>query len=337
MVSITEAAGQQSQLQAALNQGLQSIDRNQTVTFTQYTKTILPADGYVFWVQTGTTETVNGSIHYAIDKHQNEDETIAINRVIFSSETEIQVFDSVSPTTIFIGTFDGRQFAFSSQGRFYEQAGVWHYQGDAVYPALASQLVTSSAALSALEPIVSNSLPIWLSQTQYGPVYPSFLVPDNVTPPYIVAHIEPEDTEALQQFPVFTWPGVAQPGDDLATNLGFSIAANDGATIVSDNAPFHNLPSDQLMRDRVRLTLYGFNNQTAIQFLVSLMQYSINTDAFGFMNSPAIKDDKRGQVELSILAQKKHIEIIASYYQSTTYAIAQRLINSANATEIPVT
>ncbi len=41
------------------------------------------------------------------------------------------------------------------------------------------------------------------------------------------------------------------------------------------------------MRDKVRLTLYGLNNQQAIQFFQSLIDYSLNTDAFGFMNSPA--------------------------------------------------
>ena len=330
MVSITEAAGQQSGLQAALNQGLQSIDHDQTVTFTQYTKTILPADGYVFWVQTGTTTTVNGSIHYAIEKQQNEDETIAINRVIFSSEDEIQVFDSVSPTTIFIGTFDGLQFAFSSQGRFYAQAGVWHYQGDAVYPALSSQLVTSSAGLAALEPIVSNSLPIWLGLTAYGTVYPSFLVEDNIAPPYIVAHIGEEDTEALAPIALSVIDN-STPARFVEVSSGVYLTNQTGNQIAV--AARYNQTSSQLMRDRVRFTLYGFTNQQAVSFRDYLFQYSMNTDAFGVCGiEPVIRDAKRTQREIGVIAQKKTFTMDVSYYQSAVSSVAQSLILSASIT-----
>ena len=311
MTSISEAAGQQSQLQSALRAGLDNIDRNQTVSFTQYNKFTMPVDGTVYWVGMGSAQTVSGSVHYAINRQQNEDETLGVNTVTFTSEEQISFLNSVSPTTLWIGTFEGLQFAFSNQADFYQQADLWHYVGNALYPALASQLVGSTAGLLALQPIVSNSLPIWLAQNSFAPVYSSFLVPDNVTPPYIVAHVIPEETMALQAFPTFSWPGTIEP------NTG--------------SAPLHALASDQLMRDRVRHTLYAFNNQTAIQYLVALEQYSLNTDDFGFMNSPAIRDDKRTQVELAILAQKKTIEIVASYYQSTANAIAQRLILEASA------
>ena len=313
MSILSESVGNQSQLQAALDAGLDTLDRGQSVTFTMYQKTVLPADGYVFWVATGQIVTVQGSVHYGIDKQQNEDETIAINRVIFTAESQIQQFDAISPTTMFLGTFEGIRFAFSRQGDYYQQANLWHYVGDAVYPALASQIVQSAAGLAALEPIVSNSLPIWLAQNSMALVYPSFAVPDNIVPPYIVAHIEPEMTEALGGFPLFVWPGVIEP--------------NTGAS------PFHALPSEQLCADNVRLTLYGFNNQMAIQFFTSLMQYSLATDDFGFMNSPVVQDAKRTQVELGVLAQKKVINIKASYYQSTAAALAVRLILSATVTE----
>jgi hypothetical protein len=158
-------------------------------------------------------------------------------------------------------------------------------------------------------PIVSNSLPIWLGQNSFAPVYPSFLVPDNAVSPYVVAHVEPSQTDVLQNFPHYVWPGVTVPG--------------------SGASPLHDLPSYQLARDRVRLTLYGFTNQTAIQYLAALIDYSLNTDAFGFGNSPAIRDDKRTQVEISAIAQKKTIELVANYYQGTADAIARRLILSA--------
>ena len=63
--------------------------------------------------------------------------------------------------------------------------------------------------------------------------------------------------------------------------------------------------------------------------MASLIDYSVNTDTFGFCNSPVIVDDKRTQVEISALAMKKHFTISASYYQSTADAIARRLILAA--------
>jgi hypothetical protein len=313
MTSVAEAQGLQGQMQNALRIGLQTIDRNQQVTFVQYTKFTSPIDGFVSWVASGTQNVVNGSFHYSSDRKQDEDQTIAINKVVFTATQEVAFLNNVAPDTLWVGSpeFDNVQFSFGHRSALYFQADLWHYTGDAVYPALSAQLVASKAAIPTA-PIVSNSLPIWLTQNSFAPVYASFLVPDNVVPPYIAAHVEPALTDVLQQFPSYKWPG--------------TIEADSGAS------PLHQLPSSQLMRDNVRLTLYGFNNQTAIQFMASLIEYSLNTDNFGFCNSPAIRDDKRTQVEMAVIAMKKHIDIVASYYQSTADALARRLILSAAAT-----
>lgn len=331
--------GNENGLQSALSVGLVNLARAQTVTFTQYTKSIIAADGYVFWVSSGATMVVSGSLHYGVDKEQNEDETIAINRIIFTAREQVEFLNNVAPTTLFIGTIDALegnqplQIAFSHHGSFYQQAGLWHYFGDVVYPTLQSQLINSASDLPT-GPIVSNSLPIWLSLNTYAPVYPSFLVPDNLTPPYIVAHIEPEGTEAIQAFPTFAWPGVIAPGGQLYDTINQPVLTGSDQPIYGTQGtdPLHNLPSDQLMRDRVKLTLYGFTNQQAIQYYVSLIQYSLDTDAFGFMNNPAIRDEKKPQVEISALAMKKTIDIMASYYQSTADAIARRLLLAATVT-----
>jgi hypothetical protein len=310
MPSIQESLNSQSQLQETLAAGVNTLSLNQRVEFTQYSQTILPADGYIFYINTGSTQTVQGSLHYATDQQQNEDETIDINRVVFTALSQIDSFNQAAPTDLFIGTFEGIQFAFSARGSFYQQANVYHYVGNAVYPALASQLIDSAADLPT-EPIVSNSLPIWLAQNSFAPVYPSFIVPANVVPPYITAHIEPSMTEA-PTFPSTVWPGTAVP--------------NSGAS------PLYDLASRQLAKDKVRLTLYGFNNQTAIQFYMSLVDYSLNTDDFGFGNSPAIRDEKRTQVEMAVIAMKKTLDIEAWYYQGTADAVARRLILSASIT-----
>lgn len=311
MPSIAESVGSQSQLANGLAAGINTLSLNQSVQFTQYTKSSLPTDGFVFYVNTGVVTTVQGSLHYATDRQQNEDETIDVNRVVFTGLSQIDAFNQAAPDDLFIGTFNGTRFSFSARGSLYEQANLYHYLGNAVYPALASQLIDSAADLPS-SPIVSNSLPIWLSQNSFAPVYPSYLVPANVVPPYITAHVESSQTEA-PSFPIYQWPGTVVPD--------------------SGASPLHDLASSQLALDRVRLTLYGFNNQTAIQYFVSLIEYS-RTDAFGFRNSPAIKDEKRTQVEMAVIAMKKTIDIEAWYYQGTTDAIARRLILQAGFSSI---
>ena len=315
MALIGEAQQAPPQLAAVLQQGTATLSANQSIAFAQYTKVALAPDSSVFWVANGQTANFTGSLHYITDRHQDEDQTVAANRFIFTADQEISQFNQVNPSTLWIGTWtvDGvaLQIAFADRGSFYQQADLWHYSGYAVYPAMASQLVASETDLP-MGPIVSNSLPIWLAQNSLAPVYPSFLVPDNIEPPYVVAHVEPDRTVALGGFPIYRWPGVPtyQPG----------------------SPQFYDLPSSQLMRDTVRLTLYGFTNAMAIQFLCSLIDYSLNTDNFGFCNSPAITDDKRTQPEIAALAMKKTIVIEASYYQGSADAIARRLILSAAVT-----
>ncbi|KGC12896.1 hypothetical protein DM48_372 [Burkholderia gladioli] len=313
MPSIAESLGTQSQLASTLAAGVDQISQSQEITFTRYSQSVLASDGYVFWVNTGQTQTVKGSLHQVTDQQQNEDETIDINRIIFTALDPIDDFNTVAPTDLFIGEIDGIKFSFNARGSLYRQANLYHYVGNAVYPALASQLIDSAADLPA-GPIVSNSLPIWLAQsTPQLPIYPSYLVPANVVPPYVVAHIEPDATEA-PSFPDYVWPGTVVPN--------------------SGGSPLHNLPSSQLAKDRVRLTMYGLNNQQAIQFYASLIDYSLNTDNFGFGNSPAIKDAKRTQSELNVIAMKKTLDIDAWYFQTTSDAIARRLILEAGFSSI---
>jgi hypothetical protein len=315
MSIITESAAAPGPLAAALESGVKTLSQNQAITFKQYTKSTLPTDGYVFWVFSGTSATFQGSLHYITDRHQDEDQTVAQNRFIFTALEEVTAINTVSPSTLWVGSWvvDGvsLQIVFSDRGSFYQQANLWHYSGYAVYPAMSSQLVEAIGDLP-LEPIVSNSLPLWLAQNTFAPVYPSFLVPDNVVPPYITVHIDPEGTESFGSFPILGWPGTTESGT--------------GAS------PLHSLPASQLQRDRVKLTLYGFNSQKAMQYYVSLMDYSLNTGDFGFSNTPVFHDEKRTQVEITALAMKKTLVISANYYNSTADAVARRLILSANVT-----
>ena len=303
---------------STLDSGVEQISQQESVRFQQFQKFALTSDGSVFWVATQVFITATGSLHYATDRVQDEDQTIGTNQVLLTSESEITQFNLVSPTTMWIGSWPipdspPLQVAFAQRGNFFDQAQLWHYGGFAVFPAMQSQILSSPADIPT-GPIVSNSLPIWLAQNSFAPVHPSFLVPDNIVPPYVVAHIEPSQTQALGAFPYLgPWPGTTIP--------------NSGAS------PMHSLASSQLMRDEVTLTLYGFSNKTALQYFQSLIEASIDgTALFGFANSPAVVDEKRVQREIATLAQKKTIRISANYYQGAADVVARRLILSAMVT-----
>jgi hypothetical protein len=304
MATIAESLGTQSQLNATLEAGENTLSTNQAVTFTQYVRKVLPTDGWIFWLNTGQSITVEGSLHYATHLHQREDETIGISRVTFTAESPVQDFSAVAPDTIYIATLGEIRFAFSDQANFYQQAGLYHYSGDAVYPAMESQIVDTLADLNLTDQVISNSLPVWLALSGaavFGltppafPIYPSFLVPQNAAPPYASIHIGESDTEAVQGAPWF---------DFEQTHW-------------------------QLVKDRVKVVLYGVRNADALDFQDFVFQYSINSGIIGIMNVPVIRDEKRTQTELGILAQKKRIEFEVNYYQSALKALAWQYILSA--------
>ena len=303
MATIAESTNQ-DQLAASLASGISTLSLKQQITFTLYTRQVLPLDGWIFWLNTGQTITVEGSLHYSTDVEQREDETIGIDSVIFTTTQQINDLDISSPNMLYIGTIDEIRFSFKRRGNFYKQANVYHYQGDAIYPAMESQIIDNPATLDLTDAVVSNSLPFWLSvpnTTVFGmntpsyQVYPSFLVPNDLVPPYIVAHIEPSDTIAIQSAPEFD-----------ATNSHY-----------------------QLTKDKVRLTFYGLRNAQILDFQDYIFQYSLNTGNIGIMNIPIVRDEKRMQAELGILGMKKFIEFEVNYYQSRINVIAQQAITSA--------
>jgi hypothetical protein len=171
---------------------------------------------------------------------------------------------------------------------------------------MATQVIDDPNQLLNYPLIVSNSLPSWLALNYYSPpwhvpvpmpnlrFYPSFLVPESIHPPYAAVHIEPAGTEVWQTMPT----------------LGPLTQQN------------------ELARDRVSLTLYGCNNDVAQSVLYAILQYSYDTEVFGILNIPAVRDEKEGQVELHALAQKKRIAFEVSYNQSDIRNIARQLITS---------
>lgn len=253
---------------------------------------------------------VKGSLHFDTRTEQGETETYSINRCIFTAEEKIDAFNQIGPNILYIARpptppFENIRFAFSSRGPYYEEANLYHYLGDAIYADMESQIIDNPAQFRR-GLIVSNSLPFWLSMSHWQqkdfepfgnsiPLYPSFLSPENMRPPFGTVHIAPEDTHAMGSTP----------------SLGRTYS------------------HDQLTRDRVKLTFYGLTNQSAMEFVDFVNQYISFYETMGLLNMPIMRDEKRVQSELSAIAMKKSIIYEVSYLQSQARDIARQLILKA--------
>ena len=311
-IASQSAEEQGSQLASTLTSGLRVLSANQTIRFTKYIRFVLPVDGYVFWIRADQTIPGNtvissspntmdvfGSLHYSTSQEQQLDKTIAFQSVLFTTNTQIADFNDLQPGELYIGAFDDFRFSFSGHGGYYQEANLWHYTGQAIYPPMLTQIVDDVTAFDWSSAVVSNSLPIWLQFQAIAPVYPSFLVPENIAPPYIVAHIGEGATSTLQ--PVA-----------LKTDAG----------------------NWQLMAERVKLILYGFRNNEARNFILAIQDASLDPGNFGIMGTGiALRDGKAIQSELNILAQQKIIELQISYNQQAVNDSAIRYIESV----LPVT
>ena len=302
MAQISEVGGDPTQLLGALRQGLESLDLRELQPFQVYTRTVLPVDGYVFWTPT-TTESVRGSLHYAQQIEQGVDETVGFATIILTSEDKVMALSEMNENKIYVATQGNFRYAFSRQDGFYTHAGLWHYFGHSIYPAMESQLLDPGNTIDFSRAVVSNSLPFWIDINSYSPtylgltnpvtLYPSYLVAENLEPPYGVVDIQ--TTNAIQSTPLRGIYG----------------------------------SHTQLVRDHVEITLYGLQNNEALDFQDLVNQYTLDTGNFGLMNTPALFDEHRTQVELQALAMKKTLKLDIDYYQSRSAAVAFQLIKSA--------
>lgn len=308
-------------MHAALAVGAATLGQQQTVDFVPYVRTVLPLDGFVFWLnaallspeqfavhnlQSADPVSVDGSLHYASVGHQVEDETIAVRRVDFTAMEQITAFAEIAPDVMYVATWNAPlgsfQFTFSQRGTYYQQANVHHYVGDAIYPVFAAQLIDNLGDFDQRQ-VVSNSLPLWLAamsdvppglQVTFSlPLYPAHLVPPNLVPPYGVVDITPSSTRPLQ----------AQ-------------AFRDGQNSRS-----------QLCAESVRVVLYGLRNDDVMDFIDYIVDRCALVGDFGIMNSPVVRDDRRAQVELAALAMRKMVDFEINYNQARSREIAQQLIS----------
>lgn len=330
MPGLDEIIGAKTQLGGDLAAGVTTLSLDQQVVFTRYVRVVLPLDGFVFWLRAdqvspstvfnamqpnsarfdaakftvpAATLTVQGSLHYATQTRQVEEENYAANRVVFTTLGPVNDLNQVGGNYLWIADFHGLKVAFSDRGSFYEQADLYHYVGYAVFPDMASQVVDDVAKLDR-QLVCSNSLPLWLALNNYSsfygfanniPLYPSFLVPQNIVPPWGAVHIDPAGTMAIG----------GAPRLDRMTN------------------------HTQLVQDRVKITFYGVNNAGALDFVDCVLQRSDDYGEFGVMNQPVIRDEKREQSELGTLAMKKSVLFDVNYYQHRVLDVARQLILSA--------
>ena len=328
MTSIAESsAAAGTPISAVLAAGVDTVSFDQEVVFTQYVRMVLPIDGYVFLVNaslvssnpyylaavaaaqaTGlpTSFTAKGSLHFGTVTEQEETLTHTVNAVTFTSLGEIPTLNAANPALEYLCTYQGMRFGFSARKPFYAQSGTWHYYGNAKNPAFDTQIIDDPTLIDTTDVIVSNSLPLWLSLFSYAALpgqtanpgiqlYPSFLVPRNLPPPYGTIHIAPGRTEGVQSAPLFT----------------------------------SNLSQYQLCFDEILVTLYGVKNNAAMDFIALVGNYTLNTGNMGLSSIPVVQDEKYGQVEFNLIAQKKTIRFVVNYYQNRMNDVARQLIKTA--------
>jgi hypothetical protein len=315
----------------ALTAGVDVLGQHETVKFYPYIRKVLPYDGFIFWLNARLLSNkqlaevglpsdepveVLGSLHYAMQSVQAVDETIVVRKVDFTATEEVDAFAQITPRVMYVATWEtglgAFRFTFSTRNAYYVQAGLHHYVGDAIYPVFEAQLIDDISQFDE-RTVVSNSMPIWLAMMAGVPfspainpppgieMFPAYLVPDNLVPPYIAVDIPPSSTRAVQAS-----PRLLRTGSRV-----------------------------QLCTERVTLTTYGLRNDEAADLLDYIFSYSEVTNLIGVLNMPVLRDERRIQLELTALAQKKSVEIEISYNQQRLRDIVRQMIDAATFTVIP--
>ncbi|EPX9820316.1 hypothetical protein ACW6MV_001781 [Escherichia coli] len=204
MPSLEELAEQHSsQLSSVLKSAVETISSDQEITFRLYVRQVLPLDGFVYWVnaeiiscdelcrlniESPTRLKIKGSLHRQVIAIQDESVSKDVNNIIFTPVQQVDDFNVENPDAIYLGEYGGVQFAFSRMESRYQQSGIFHYRGMAILPTMRSQIIDCEEDISD-EQIISNSIPIWLQMKDAATVYPSYLVPQNLRPPYIAVDV----------------------------------------------------------------------------------------------------------------------------------------------------
>ncbi|EBC4164935.1 hypothetical protein M9487_002601 [Salmonella enterica] len=293
-----------TELNATLTQGLDDLSRFQVVTFTKYIRKVLPLDGFVFWVKASVlssapdseldTVNVKGYLHLTTESIQEDEQLYDRNVVTFTAQADIDPFNDIGSDVLYIGEFFGIQFSFSRRTGLNEPANLYHYSGEAIFPYMRSQIINSADDIDLADVVVSNSLPIWLSLSQFMPMYPAMLSVQNLVPPYATV-------KCGEPSPVA------------------------GAFWLDEKQNQY-----QLVSEDVTITVTGLRNAAVEDFLRYVQDYTLSDKAeMGVMNIPVIQDERVTQNELNIIAMRKKVKFKVNYYQQRMRNVARRLITSA--------
>ncbi|TGC28034.1 hypothetical protein [Escherichia sp. E1130] len=304
MPSLSELSQAKTELNASLVQGLEDISRSASVTFTKYIRKVLPLDGFVFWVKASILaenpgsepdiKDVKGYLHLTTESIQDEEQLYDKNVVTFTAQSDIDPFNDIGSEVLYIGEFYGIKFAFSRRSGLNEPANIYHYTGNAIYPHMLSQIISSPDDIDLDDVVVSSSLPIWLSLNKIMPMFPAMLSEQNLSPPYATVKCSAP-------------AGIAS-----------------GAYIDDTSSQW------QLVSEDVTVSITGLRNSDAMDFLLMVHQYTLADGAeMGINNIPVIEDNRVSQNELNILAMRKTIKFKINYYQQRMRNIARQLITSA--------
>ncbi|HHH0018955.1 TPA: hypothetical protein ACPZCB_004439 [Yersinia enterocolitica] len=293
----------QTELNAALTQGLDDISLSEVVTFTKYIRKVLPLDGFVFWVKASIltddtdpepdTVDVKGYLHLTTETIQDDEQLYDRNVVTFTAQSDIDPFNDIVSDVLYIGEFYGIQFSFSRRTGLNEPANLYHYTGEAVYPHMRSQIINSAEDIDLTDVVVSSSLPIWLGLNQYMPMYPAMLSIQNISPPF-------------------------------ATVRCSNVTPVAGSFYLDEKNNQY-----QLVSEDVTISVTGLRNAAIEDFLRYMQQYTISDDAeMGIMNIPVVQDERVTQNELNVIAMRKTIKFKINYYQQRMRNVARKLVIS---------
>ncbi|WP_336981830.1 MULTISPECIES: hypothetical protein [unclassified Cedecea] len=293
-----------TELNATLTQGLDDLSRFQVVTFTKYIRKVLPLDGFVFWVKASVlsedpssepdTVDVKGYLHLTTETIQDDEQLYDRNVVTFTAQADIDPFNDIGSDVLYIGEFFGLQFSFSRRTGLNEPANLYHYTGEAIFPYMRSQIINSADDIDLSDVVVSSSLPVWLTLSQYMPMFPAMLSTQNLSPPY-------------------------------ATVKCINTAPIAGGFYLDEQQNQY-----QLVSEDVTISITGLRNAGVEDFLRYVQQYTLGDDAeIGMMNIPVVQDERVTQNELNIIAMRKTIKFKVNYYQQRMRNVARKLITSA--------
>jgi len=289
-----------TEIENTLFEGYQQLSGQQKITFTKYVQRVLPVDGWVFWVKASLidgeaapfTKVYSGTLHQSVNQTQEATKTNAVTNIILTANKPIDELKEVSATVMWLGEYDGSKFSFNVQNAFYDNARQYHYAGDAVYVENTPNIIDDIDDLDLENGIVTNCIPVFITLNEQVQIYPAFLAPTNLKPPY--ATIEVKDTRGI------------------AAGQSYN--------------PFED--SGMLQWDKVELTIYGLRKKQLSDFLKYLENQQLVTEAFGMYWLPSVQNENVPQSEINVLTNKKVLNFDVNYTFDAVRSQAEAFIRS---------